>query len=104
MYTVYYIHAHIQTRNIVRWIGTEHVSQIPRVIQCCRWKHLSTHSGTASQLVLQVRLVVLSVSVDAVSQISRMSLAEGARVENHLLNIACHAADAGSLIALLVVH
>jgi len=49
----------------------------------------------------RVRQQLLVVVVDIQSQLLRMVLSEGARVENHLLNIACHAADAGSLVALL---
>ena len=44
---------------------------------------------------------LLSTPVAYLVQLHRILLVECTRVENHLLNIACHAGDLGRLLALL---
>ncbi len=46
---------------------------------------------------------LLLVSVCYSSQLLRSLLMELTRIENHLLNVACHAGDVGCLIGLLCV-
>ena len=50
-----------------------------------------------------VAMVLLEVEVSYAHHLIRVLLSELARIENHLLNIACHAGDLGCLSALLSV-
>jgi len=46
-------------------------------------------------------LILLSVDVGHTHQLHRCVLVEVSRIENHLLNVACHAGDLGCLLSLL---
>ena len=50
-----------------------------------------------------VAMDLLEVEVSYAHHLIRVLLSELARIENHLLNVACHAGDLGCLLALLSV-
>ena len=61
------------------------------------------HSDTILHLGIGILLEVLctGIHVPVVVSSYRLLLQEIARIENHLLNVACHAGDLGRLLSLL---
>ena len=53
-------------------------------------------------LAYRVSDSLLCISTNTVTASLRVVLVEITRIENHLLNIACHAGDLGCLVALLI--
>lgn len=83
--------------------GTEKLMEMRHVSSSVAYMDRMDYVSMLANEVSYVETVehLMSVDVCYVHHLMRMLLVEVSRIENHLLNIACHAGDLGCLLALL---
>nr|QHQ98680.1 NADH dehydrogenase subunit 7 [Rhynchopus humris] len=83
--------------------GTERLVEYRSPLQCVGYMDRMDYVSMLCSELCYAELLesTLSVSIGSTTSSLRIILAELTRIENHLLNIACHAGDLGCLVALL---